>query len=220
LGIHGQIELKDVQLLQNPPIIGRYFIFQDKRSNLTQVVLYWYEASVFEVNSTYQQKYVKISLIAYPNSLEEVQELKNQLFTFATTITGYWQPIRTWSPIALLISQNGDKLIIVTMSLLLVILGLHVFEKREKRKQNDIACEKLSEPNKQMISAVHETEKNMLPTLNNITKTYENIVRKIVNKEKLVQKLSEAEKIGLIKREIANRQDEPVQTWSTQCSVQ
>jgi len=214
-----QIELKDVQLLQNPPIIGRYFIFQDKRSNLTQVVLYWYEASVFEVNSTYQQKYVKISLIAYPNSLEEVQELKNQLFTFATTITGYWQPIRTWSPIALLISQNGDKLIIVTMSLLLVILGLHVFEKREKRKQNDIACEKLSEPNKQMISAVHETEKNMLPTLNNITKTYENIVRKIVNKEKLVQKLSEAEKIGLIKREIANRQDEPVQTWSTQCSV-
>ena len=70
-----------------------------------------------------------------------------------------------------------------------------------------------------MISAVHETEKNMLPTLNNITKTYENIVQKIVNKEKLVQKLSEAEKIGLIKREIANRQDEPVQTWSTQCSV-
>ena len=47
----------------------------------------------------------------------------------------------------------------------------------------------------------------------------ENIVGKTVNKEKLVQKLSEAEKIGLIKREIANRQDEPVQTWRTQCSV-
>jgi len=47
----------------------------------------------------------------------------------------------------------------------------------------------------------------------------ENIVGKTVNKEKLVQKLSEAEKIGLLKREIANGQDELVQTWSTQCSV-
>jgi hypothetical protein len=40
-----------------------------------------------------------------------------------------------------------------------------------------------------------------------VCEAYENIVGKTVNKEKLVQKLSEAAKTGLIKRERANGQD-------------
>lgn len=215
-----QIELKDVELLQNPPIIGRYFIFQNERSNITQAVLYWYETSVFEVNSTYQQKYVKISLTAYPNSLEELPELKNQLLSVATAIINYWEPIKTWSPIALLISQNGDKLIIATLAFLGGIFVFYSFEKREERKRNNIVYQKLSKNYKQMIGAVHETEKNMLSTLDNISKTYENIAGKTVKKEKLLRELSEVEKIGIIKREMANRLDEPVQVWRTKCSLQ
>jgi exosortase/archaeosortase family protein len=208
-----QIELSDVQLLENPPIIGRYFIFQYKESNLTQAVLYWYETSVFEVNSTSQQKQIKISIIAYPDTLDDLPEVKNQLLTVATEIASYWQPIKTWSQIALLISQNGDKLITATMALLGVILISYNLEKRKERKRNTVAYQKLSKADKQIINATHETGKNMLPTLNNISKTYNKIARQTIDKEKLMQKLTGAEKIGIIKKDIGNRLDEPVQTW-------
>jgi len=213
-----QIELRDVQLLENPPIIGRYFIFQYKASNSTQAVLYWYETAIFKVNSTSQQKHVKISLIAYPDTLEDLPEVENQLLTVATEIASYWQPIKTWSQVALLISQNGDELIISTITLIGVVLALYTFERRKERKLNATSYQKLSKPNKQIIDAVHRTEKNTVPTLNNISETYENIAGKKVDKEELLQKISKIEKTGIIKRKIADKQDEPVQTWRTECS--
>jgi exosortase len=214
-----QVELRDVQLLDNPPIIGRYFVFQYKTSNSTQAVLYWYETSMFKVNSTSQQKQVKISLIAYPDSLEDLSEVGNQLQTLATKIANDWQAIKTWSQIALLISQNGDKLITPTIVLLGIVLVLSTLEKRKERKQNRIAYQKLSEANRQIIDAVHQTEENMLPTLNGILKTYKDTIGNRVNKQKLLEKLSEAEKIGVIERRIANRKDQPVQVWRTNCSL-
>jgi len=214
-----QIELRDVQLLENPPIIGRYFIFQYKTSNSTQAVLYWYETTIFKVNSTSEQKQVKISLIAYPDSPEDSLEVENQLHTLAKKIASYWQPIKTWSQIALLISQNGDKLFITTIVLLCAVLVVSSFEKRKERKQNKIAYQKLSKANRQVIDAVHQTEKNMPVTLNNILETYKSTVRKGVNKKKLLEELSEAEKMGVIEKKIVNRQDEPVQVWRIKCSL-
>src|SRR3990170_557602 len=66
-----QIERKDIQVSQNPPIIGCYFVFQYHTTNETQAVLYWYESAT--------QKHVKISLIAYPESLEDLPNIENQL---------------------------------------------------------------------------------------------------------------------------------------------
>jgi exosortase len=214
-----QIELTDVQLLENPPIIGRYFIFQRIKTNSSQAVLYWYETSVFQVNSTSQQKQIKISLIAYPDTLDDLPEVKKQLLTVATEIVSYWQPIKTWSQIALLISRNGDKLITVTMASLGVILIFYNLEKRKERKQNTVAYQKLSKADKQIINAAHETGKNMVPTLNNISKTYNKMTGQTIDKEKLIQKLTEAEKIGIMKRDIGNRWDEPVQIWKPNIHV-
>jgi exosortase len=208
-----QIELTDVRLLENPPIIGRYFIFQRIETNSTQAVLYWYETATFEVNSTSQQKHIKISVIAYPETLEDLPQVKNQLLTVATEIANYWQPIKTWSQIALLISQNVDKLITATVASLGVILISYNLEKRKERKQNTVAFKKLSNADKQIINATHETEKNMLPTLNNISKTYNKMTGQTIDNEKLMQKLTEAEKVGILKKDIGNRRDEPVQIW-------
>jgi len=214
-----QIALKDVQLLENPPIIGRYFIFQYKTSNLTQAVLYWYETSIFKVNSTSQQKQVKISVIAYPDSPEDSFEVESQLRIFAVEIASDWQAIETWSQISLLISQNGDKLITTTAVLLGAFLVVSGFEKRKERKQNEIAYQKLSKANRQVIDAVHQTEKSLPATLNNISETYKKTIGKRVNKGKLLEKLSEAEEMGLIAKKIANRDDQPVQVWRSECSL-
>jgi exosortase len=210
-----QIELKDVQLVENPPIIGRFFIFNNTEYNDIQAVLYWYETSVFRVNETSQQKHVKISLVAYPDTLDDVPAVKVQLLELATKVSSYWLPIKTWSQVALLISQSGDKLIIITAVFLATLYVFHQFEKRKGKRQNTTAYNKLSEPNKQIIEAVHQTEKATMPTLNNISTTYESATGKTMDKDKLLQKLAEAEKIGILKSETANKYDEPLQTWRT-----
>lgn len=47
-----QLDLRDVQILQNPSIIARYFAFKDKSDNQTKIVLYWYENPIFTTNNT------------------------------------------------------------------------------------------------------------------------------------------------------------------------
>ena len=51
-----QLDLRDIQLQDNPPITARYFAFQYKNTNQTQVVLYWYQSATFNTNGTAQPK--------------------------------------------------------------------------------------------------------------------------------------------------------------------
>ena len=107
-----QLDLRDVQLLQNPPIIGRYFAFQETESKIIQVILYWYENAIFNTGSDLQKEYAKIILIAYTNNPEDISKIEQQLLPFGEAIANYWQPIKTWSRIALEIAQSGITLII------------------------------------------------------------------------------------------------------------
>jgi hypothetical protein len=43
----------------------------------------------------------------YPSSPQGVSDAEAQELPFAQAINNYWQPIQTWSTIALAISQNG-----------------------------------------------------------------------------------------------------------------
>ena len=210
-----QLELKDVQLVQNPPLIARYFAFQWRKTNQTQTVLYWFETSTFTANTTSQQKHVKISLIIYPKTLKDLPEIESQLKAFGVAIVNYWQPIKTWSQIALLLSQNGDKLVAATTMLLAAALILHAFEKRRERNANANVYNKLSKANKQVIDAVHRTEKNTLSTLENIAQTYQTITSRTIENRSLLEELIKTEKTGLVSSQIGNKQDEPIQTWKS-----
>lgn len=211
-------ELKDTQLLGNPPIIARYFTFRYTKTNLTQAVMYWYETSAFKIDSTSQQKQVKISVIAEPEGPEQLPDAESQILSVATAIAKNWQPIKTWSQIALTISQNGDKLVAATTAILVAILILHTLKQSNERKQNTNAYKKLPQTSRQVIEAVHHTKRKALPTLENITKTYSQITGKTTSKDKLLQMLSETEKLSIIQQDIASRQDEPVQVWKTNCA--
>jgi len=211
-----QLDLRDVQLLPNPLIIGRYFAFQQTDSNVTQVVLYWFENAIFKTGTTSGEKYVKISLIAYTQNPESVYQVEEKLWPFGLAIANYWQPIKTWSQIALLISKNGDKLITITVVLQFGVFLLHALKRRRERKTNHNVYKKLSKVNRQIIDAVYQTQRTVTPTLNNITITYQNITGETVSKETLQQKLIEAKKTGLIKSDIVGKEDEPIQVWKTE----
>jgi exosortase len=208
-----QIELRDIQLYENPPIIGRYFAFQYIKTDQLQTVLYWYESASFNVNSTLTQKHVKISLVAYPSTIEEASEIQEQQFAIAEQITEYWQPIKIWSPVALMLSQNGIQLAALNSILILGTLILFGVEREKQRRLNKSAYKKLSEIHKQIIDSVEETEKTNISTLENITSSYREATGQAIDKQHMLQKLAELEKIGLVRSVIISKQDEPFKIW-------
>jgi len=213
-----QIDLREVQLVNNPPVIGRFFAFEYKTTNLTQVVLYWFEYAAFAVNSTFQYKHVKFSLIAYPKSLEDLPLLEKQLATIGTAVALYWQPAKTWSQLTFLISQEGARLAAMGSGSLVAVMVLYTLESRKRRKENARAFLKLSEPSRQIVNSVKEAEKTATPTLAAIATVYQNRTGKPIEKEKLLNELSIGERTGMIKSCISNIQDKPIQVWKTQIS--
>jgi exosortase len=214
-----QLDLRDTQIIQNPSIIARYFAFKNKSDNQTQVVLYWYEDSIFETNGTSQEKYVEISLIAYPNTPQDVASMEDELLPFATALVNYWQPIKMWTAIAIALSRNSITLAEITITLLAAIIIFYTFETVRKRRANARAYQKLSSQNKQIINAVAETEKTKKPTLQAIAGTYESKTGLKIDEKDLLQKLSETEKTGIIESTTANVQDEPTRTWKTKITT-
>jgi exosortase len=203
-----QLDLRDVQILQNPPIIARYFAFKYKEFNQTQLVLYWFETSIFTINDVSETKQVKISLITYPNSPDDVSASEEYLLPFATAIANYWQPMKTWSQIALLISKNGPVLAGATTTLLATIIVFETLQKIRAKRSNKNTYGKLSIMDQQIVSAVGGTPGT--PTPDNIATTYQNLVHREITTNDLIQKLNEVEKTGLVERSIINDQDQPI----------
>jgi hypothetical protein len=207
--------LKDIKLNENPPILGRYFAFTYTDTNETQAVLYWYETTIFTINHTSQQKNVKLSLIAYP-SPEDLSNIEIQLTKIAKVIVNYWQNVKTWSQITMLISQNGATLAAVSSAILIIIILLYAFQVKRQKEANTKAYSKLSKIHQQIIDAVKKTGEKTTPTLKNIKTTYEETVGNKISNTNLKKKLTELEKIGFVKRAIANINDEPLLIWKAQ----
>jgi len=215
-----QLSLRDIQLLENPPITARYFAFQDIETNITQVILYWYENVLFNTGSNPEQKHVKISLIIFTNNPEDIHSIEDQLLPFGKAIANYWQPIKTWSQIALLTSQNGINFIAITITLLATILSYQVTKNRGEKKSNLKLYNKLTlKKEKLILQVAREASQEEKPTANVIASHYQKLTGKTIELEPLIEKLNQAEKVGLIKRGITSQEDEPILTWKTQISL-
>jgi len=211
-----QLDLREVQLLENPPIIGLYFAFEWIKSNDIQVVLYWYEKAFFNTGSNLEQKHVKISLIAFTKNPENIHIIEEQLLPFGQAIASYWQPIKTWSQIALLIAQNGNTLITITTIALLGIVGIQVIKNQKEKKSNLKVYNKLGSEERLILQAVHQATQKAKPTGNTIASSYQKLAKKTIQLSLLIEKLSAAEEASLIKREITSQDDEPVLIWKNQ----
>jgi len=207
-----QLDLRDIQILENPPIVARYFAFQYRGSNDTQVVLYWFETSTLMINDTLEQKQVKISLITYPRSQQEIGETENNLMNFAIAIAGYWQPTKTWTQIALMISKNGLALSTISAALTVCMIMLSALDIVRRRKTITRTYSKLPDEDRQILDAVQKTEKKSMATMQKIAATYSTTPPDL---QPLNERLDRAEEAGLIRRQIISKNDEPMQTWKS-----
>ena len=94
----------------------------------------------------------------------------------------------------------------------ILLLIVNSIQKMNKRKNNNVVYQKLSDINKLVVDSVKETQNSMIPTLDNIAMTFKK-VNQDVTKDQLLRYIMQLEKLDLIKNQIINNQDEPVQTW-------
>jgi exosortase len=211
-----QLDLREVQLLNNPPLIGKYFAFQQTASNTTQVVLYWMESAFFDIGSSSEQKYVKISLIVFPKN-SSIQETEALLYPFAEEIINFWQPIKAWSQISLIIAQNGALLATMPITLLATVLAANFIQMHREKKSNLKIYNQLdTEEEKRILQAVHQASKKETPTAGAIASCYQKLTGKTIETETLIQKLNQAEELRLVKRDIASQEDQPIIVWKSQ----
>jgi len=208
-----QLDLKDTQILDNPPIIARYFAFQTLIDNQTQLVLYWYETITFTIDNATQQKHAKLSLITYPETPQDVPNMENQLLPIAEAIANHWQPIKTWALISMLISHHGLELAATATAILVLLSTLYIIEVRRQARTSMNAHRKLKTNDQQLISAVKETQKMNLPTLERIKETYEKSSSTKLTLQQLEQRLTELQNVNAVKSTLSNHRDEPIITW-------
>lgn len=212
-----QFDLRDIQTQENPPIIARYFAFQYPDTNQTEVVLYWYATAKFDINGTTQLKQVKMSLVAYIASSENVSQTENELLPIATAINEYWQPIGTWSAIALIISQNGLLLSIATTALLVALILYRIFLNRQEKLLLQRLYDKLSAQDQLLIKTVNNAAKQGNSTTLNITNQFQKLTETSNSETEtwVNVKLQEVEAAGLIEKNIANKNDIPTINWKS-----
>jgi exosortase len=204
---------RDTQILDNPPIIARYFAFKYLQDNRTQLVLYWFETSIFTVNDTAQQKQVKISLITFPETPENLLNVENEILPIAEAIANYWQPTKTWSLVSMIISQNGMNLALGTTAFLIITVGIYFFQRTKQEKTRMDAYRKLATRDQQLVQTIRKVQQTTPSTVERIRDTYQKTANTELTTEQLEQKLTELSKIGLVKNTIGNSRDEPTRTW-------
>jgi exosortase len=211
-----QLDLRDIQTNDNPPILARYFAFQDNTNNQTEVVLYWYQTGTFKQNETGTsvEKNVKISLVLYPSSPAGVKAAEDSILPIAVQINSYWQPIKSWTAVSIVISQNGLTLSIVSFALLLVL----VFYKRLiiDRSQKTLL--------KNLYAKIPEKDRLFLNTINQLKgaftiSSFAQEIQKATNipvpESVLNQKLEIAEQAGFVEKIIVNKNDTPIIKWKS-----
>lgn len=209
---------KEVQLLDNPPLIAQCFAFQEKGSLAINVVIYWYEKSLFMVNSTVEEKFVKISLMSVIDDLSDRPAMEEeQLLPIANEIVRYWQPVKQWSQIVLTFAIYRNELFAVMLISIVALISYNVARSYLNKKSLYYMYSKIaSETDKQILKAASQTK---IPTAEQIASTYHEISGKNMKLGELIEKLGQAEKTGLIKREVLNFEDNPLLVWRTTISI-
>ena len=211
-----QLDLRDIQIQENPPMTARYFAFQYKNTNQTQVILYWYETATFNTNNTAQTKSVMISLVTYPSSPQGVSDAEAQELPIANAINNYWQPIQTWSTIALSISQNGLALSAGATAILVLLIIYAVYLDRKKKLALLNLYRKLPSQDQLIMKAVTNAKNMHNPTTQAITLEFQKLSPTPTSETWIAQKLDEAENAGLIKKILINKDDNPALAWKSQ----
>lgn len=215
--LHGKIlDSRDVQLLQNPSIMGNLVSLHKPDSNLTLVILYWYERAIFATESTIVRKHIRIAIFAFDNSSTDYTRVEENLLPVGQAVAAYLEPTRVWSDISSLFPQYLYVLSVMVIGIIVVISIIQVLNSKKEKGINLRAFNKLAlEDDKNVLRAVYQAERMGNSVPNAIAVSFQNLAGKLIDQSDLLDTLKYAEELGLVKNSVANEEGEPRFVWKT-----
>ena len=207
------LDSRDIQLLEDVPIIARYFVFESPK-NYTQVTLYWYEKATFNTGITVEQKYARISLIITTRNSTSYPQLEDELLTFGQAIASHWQPLKTQSLVSLGVPAQQ---LLLTLSIAFVVFTKTVQHSNDLRKKSNnlkIFNNFASADEKLVLQTVLDSakEKNAVET-REINAAIKRRKKKSLKSDELLNTLNDLEEYGFIKRDIVSVKNTPKLVW-------
>jgi exosortase/archaeosortase family protein len=208
------LDSRDNQLLEDVPIIARYLVFETP-ANHTQVTLYWYEKATFNTGLTVEQRYVRISLIILTLNSTMYPQFENELLTFGQSIASHWKPLKSQSLISIGIPMQ-QAILGLAIAFVTVTKTAEHTNKWRKKSNNLRIFNNFASPN----------EKLVLQTIQQLTKEKKVVQTKLLTSalakaenpikyNNLIDILSQLEKYGLIKKDIASIRGKPILVWKS-----
>jgi exosortase len=206
------LDSRDVQILENPPLIARYFVFESPY-NYTQVSLYWYEKALFNTGLTVEQKFVRITLIILATNSTTYPILEEELLNFAQSISAYWEPLKEQSLFSL--SVPLQQLLFVASIVFIIIAGTTQYTKKWQKKNENLKIFEKFVPSSEKL--LYQTIKNINEGTGATTKEIADALEQTTNKrpelDELIRMLTHLQENGLLEINIVNINDEPQLVW-------
>jgi exosortase len=206
------LDNRDIQLLENPPLIARYFAFEST-NNYTQISLYWYEKALFNTGLTVEQKFVRITLIILAADSVSYLNFEEQLLTFAQSIASHWEPLKEQSLFS--ISITLQQLLLVGATLFIGIAGTGEYMRKWKKNKETLRMfEKFGQSDgKLLFQTVQKVDSQNRATTQNIAIALEKVTGKNVDLGELTSMLEHLQENGLIEKNIVCVNNEPQLVW-------
>jgi exosortase len=208
---------RDIQLIDEPKLTGKYLAFdspQYYRTQYTQANVYWYERVIFATESGLEQKYVRINLIILTQSPEKLDEFEAELVEAGQTIASSWQRLRTQSLMSLGVPAL-QLLLAISVTILILTKTTQYFTER-KRITKNLKAFQIFESSKEKI--VLETliklakSKKSLRT-NDIYRYINKQTMEVISYKEIIAILNNLEENGFIKEIIITEGNAPVLVW-------
>ena len=203
---------RDVQIMENPPIIARYFVFRSP-DNYIQVTLYWYERALFKTGLTVEQKYVRISLIILATNPTTYHKHQEELLTFAQSMAAYWEPLKVQSLVSLGVPLL--QFLLATSILFIIITGTTQYTREWRKKRNNLKIfEKFAPPSEKLFfQTIKKVNEETKATTEKIAHALEQATGKSPGSDELIRMLNHLQENGLVEIDIANIKDNPQLVW-------
>jgi len=203
------LDSRDVQIIQNPPIIARYFVFESP-DNYTQVTFYWYERAPFNTGVTVEPKYVRISLIIYALNPDNYRKLEETLLPFAQSIAAHWEPLKSQSLVSLGVPMLQSMLVLAIAFIIFTWATKYTIEQRRKNNNLKIFENHASQEEKIVLQTIKNAAKT---TFQAIISALKKNVGKAIGPSELTEILTRLEDYGIVKKDVINVEDRPTLIW-------
>jgi exosortase len=208
---------RDVQIMENPPITGRYFVFQypsdePTLANYTQVTLYWYQKALFKTGLTVEYKYTRISILILTEDSNDYPKLEQTLLNMSKLITTHWEPLKAQSLISLGIPTM--QILLATTIVFAIAMQTTQYASEQRRKTTNLRVfERYGSPEeKRLYQTIKDLrQKTKATTVKNIEKELEKA--KPMKSDKLRNTLENLNRQGIIQADIVDTLGQLKLTW-------